>query len=204
MDAQEAGNWASVAVALATGWLAYITAKVAKSSKDALSLQTQPYLAFQGISVEVGSMPDLSGKLPLDAVRLGWTLRNAGKVPIDYEVLDAEIEVDGNRFPPIGKDENKKGRIYPENVETYFYPGGRLSAPLRAGSQAKMALSMRFNAPRADPHRLNLGINVHFSHVGKDVVWTWTHATEPKYSEPSTTQPSILARLTTFLRAQRR
>lgn len=204
MTAQEAANWASVAVALATGWLAYTTAKVARSSNEALSLQTQPYLALQGISVEVGSMPDLSGKLPPDAMRLGWVLRNAGKVPIDYEVLDAGIEFDGRPFPPIGAGQSRKGRIYPENAETYFHPAGRLFTPLRAGSQAKMVLTLRFNVPGADPHSLNLSINVHFSHVGKEVKWTWVYAQEPQYSEPSTKRSSALARLTKVLRDWRR
>ena len=115
MDVETGLLVATVILAVATGWLAFATHKLAVSTRGILEVETLPYLAFDGL--EIGTRAEEAGKT---GIQVGLKLRNPSRVPLSYVVKDMLCTCDGKTLdrPTL---ENKSGILGPTEVRTFNY-----------------------------------------------------------------------------------
>jgi hypothetical protein len=167
-------------VAVATGWLAWVTFRVAMVSRDALVLQSQPFLAFRGVSLKLGHIRDLAATTPPSALRIGLVLWNPGKVAVEYRVDYLAATLNGNDLP-LTELLSKGARIFPEQETTFFYPVSPLKAPPHPGSEGQIEAHIVFWATPTQRHSLKLKYHLIITSIHPNLNWEWVAIDEPKY-----------------------
>jgi hypothetical protein len=180
VTAQEVSNIVTLLVAIATGWLAWVTYRVAKVSKDALLLQSQPFLAFRGVSLKLGQIRDITAKTFPPALRIGLVLRNPGKVAVEYRVEKLAASLNGDDLP-LTELLSKGGRIFPDQEESFFYPVSALKAPPHPGSDGLIEADLVFWATAKQRHTLKLKYKIIITSIQPNLNWEWVAIDEPKY-----------------------
>jgi hypothetical protein len=180
MNSQDLANLANLILAAATGILAYVTYRVAKVSRDALVLQTQPALGFRRLEIKLGNIRDITVKEFPPAIRLGLVLFNPGKVLVDYRVESIAASLNGESLPSTGFL-SSGARIYPDQETTFFFPWTRLTAKPFAGSEGTIESTIRFWSRKGEEHTLLLKYKFMITKVDDGLTWEWIQMEAPAY-----------------------
>lgn len=165
---------ANLLVALATGGLAWVTYGVAKTSRDALLLQVQPQLSFEGVSLQPGEYRAVGVDPVSPALRVGVIFSNPGKVPVDYEVsTDMSFELNGVPLFNADKLYSYGARLYPERRHTFFIPTLALKSSPYAGSKGVLDVSVLYWSDSRQKHRMTLKQSIQISSVHPELAWEW-------------------------------
>lgn len=171
---------ANILVALATAWLAWVTYGVAKTSRDALLLQTQPYLAFEQISLELGQLWSVGSNPFAPILRIGLVLSNPGKVAVSYEVEETQVMLNDAQLA-LGRHLSRGGRIFPDHKETFFLSTPTLSVAPHAGSSGNVQARILFWADSKRKQRLTLNYQFNIKSVTPTLTWEWLSIEVPTY-----------------------
>jgi hypothetical protein len=171
---------ANILVALATACLAWVTYGVAKTSRDALLLQTQPSLAFAGISLELGRLWAVGPNPHPPALRMGVILSNPGKVAVNYEVQEISATLNGIDLPG-GPLLSRGGRIFPDHRETFYLPTPSLDKVPHAGSAGTLEATILFWADPKAKQRLTLKQQFNIKTTEPQLSWEWFSMEAPRY-----------------------
>ena len=176
----EIASATNIMVALATAWLAWVTYGMAKTSRNALLLQTQPYFAFEQISLELGQLWAV-GSNPLPPVlRIGQVFSNPGKVAVLYEIEEVSTALNGAPLI-LGSFLSRGGRIFPDHKETFFLPTPALPVAPYAGSSGSVQARILFWADPEKKERLTINHQFNIKSVAPVLSWEWLSIEVPKY-----------------------
>lgn len=143
LDAQSVTNLLTLALAVATVWLAIATQQMARASKASIELQSTPYLAIEGLTFGLGHANDLQLATPSGIVRLGLLLLNPGHVLVNYEVEELTVTFSGTSLDKPSFL-TKRGVVHPGAKAQYFYPTIKISDQLRPGQMGEVRFKLAF------------------------------------------------------------
>lgn len=117
--------FATVILALITGWMAWETRRTAATATKALELEQMPILGVRGLRVEVVSIDQVR----IASVVIGMELFNAGRVPVRYKVKSFSVRF-ANHYASTGEFLSRGGRVLPGASTTFFHSGLPLDPPV--------------------------------------------------------------------------
>jgi hypothetical protein len=106
---------ATLALALATVWLAVVTHRMATSTGKLVALESRPYMTLETIAY-VALMP--SSTASVGAVQIELRFANTSRVLTQYTVKDISLSLDG-RITETPLYLNRGGFVYPGEKATF-------------------------------------------------------------------------------------
>jgi hypothetical protein len=109
-------------LAIGTFWLAIITSKATKTSKNIFELESRPFIVFNKPVFRFYVKPESKKNLKIKQLRvlLGIEFKNPGKVPTKYNITSLNITFDEHTV----KDPKFKtygGIIYPSDFGNFWF-----------------------------------------------------------------------------------
>lgn len=173
-------DWLTLVLAVATVWLAVATQKMAKATRQSIQLQSVPYLAIGGLSLDLITFNQIGVPVPVQTTRLSLLLSNPGQVLVSYQVekMDVTFNGIGNPSPHFL---NNGGVIHPKAVTTFFHPPIGTSAPIQAGQEGVVELRISYWATEDEKHFVDARIGYALKSLTPSGV-DWIYLSGPTYS----------------------
>ena len=154
IDAQDVTNLLTLALAVATVWLAVATHIMAKATREAVALQAQPFLAVEGIVLELGQAANIATGSPTGMSRLALHLSNPGQVRIMYEVeaFNVTFNESAVQAPTFL---TRRGVIHPKAQAHFYYPSIQFSGQLRPGLTGEVMFKIAYWATLHEVHHVS-------------------------------------------------
>lgn len=123
METEHAASFdvVTLLLAFATVWLAVETRRMARATKEMVSLAAEPYLSFASLDLERATLLGVNGHPDRTGYVIPIKLRNPGQVRITYDVTNADVTLNGIAYPPTAFD-NHNGVIHPGEETLFRYP----------------------------------------------------------------------------------
>jgi hypothetical protein len=121
MDAQTVTNLLTAGLGIGTVWLAVETRRMASAARNALELESQPFLSFRGLRLARSNLRSLSDSSDAAGLRVALRLFNPGKVRVYYAV--EEFRVAFSDGPSAQATFNTRGDVvHPTEENLFYYP----------------------------------------------------------------------------------
>ncbi len=114
-------NYLTAGLAIATGWLAIETRRMAGAAKAQVDLQSQPFLSFRGVDVVAANTANISNAQTLPALGFHLRLGNPGQVLVTYKVEELNSSL-GNHSLNSGAFVTFGGVIHPHEETLFILP----------------------------------------------------------------------------------
>lgn len=136
-------NVLTLCLGIATVWLAFETRRMASATREAVELQSRPYMAFAGLDYTIGKARNLAAGRDDDAVRIGLRLSNPGQVLIQYEVEELIVTFEG-RTVENPQFDGRRGFIHPKTEAVFRFPWIFLQSPPRPGQGGEVKFKVNY------------------------------------------------------------
>lgn len=183
LDAQDVTNFLTLALATATVWLAVATQKMASATKEAVTLQSRPYLSFDGVSLGIGRTDNLVTAAKAGIARPALLLSNPGQVLVTYEVEELAVTFAGASIA-APHFYTRGGVIQPKGNAQFYYPAMQLPEDLKPGQSGDIAFRIAFWTTQHEVHRLSAKVCYTLNSVepGTPGAVEWLYLDGPSYT----------------------
>jgi len=170
----------TLALAIATVWLALETRRMARATRDLVELQGRPYLALAGLQLTLAPALSLLTEDQGTMARLALQLSNPGQVLVTYEVDDIEVTFEGVKIQKPAFD-NRGGVVHPKEEALFFYPAITTPSPLRPGVKGEVRFKMRFWSTPHREHYLDARLRYQVTSIDPGRI-EWLFLEGPRYA----------------------
>ena len=137
---QTTTNYLTLLLAITTVWLGYATHSMAKSTREAVEIQSQPYFSIDGFDIETGQITNIANSIPDSYIRLILLFSNPGNVLVNYEIEDINITFENNSI--LNPNLMKRNIIHPKGNKKFLYPPILQVGAIKPGSgEIKLKIS---------------------------------------------------------------
>lgn len=154
LGAQDITNLLTFVLAGTTVWLAVATHKMAKATREAVAIQSQPFLAVDGIVLELGQMSNIADGGSIGVSRLALLLSNPGQVLVTYEIESLHVTFDSSVVPEPNFL-TRRGVLHPKAQTHYYYPSIRFAGQLRPGLAGEVTFTIGYWATSNEVHHVS-------------------------------------------------
>lgn len=178
----DTGHWLNLltgGLAIATGWMAFETRRMATASRAQIELQGQPHLAFGGFDIATARIASIAEGGTSAGVRLGLVLRNPGSVLVSYEVIGLTSTLGGVDLSSPSFH-TFSGVIHPAETTLFLLPFVSASDGYFTGL-ADVDLEIAFWAVRKEKRVLRAKVRLEVLSLDP-FNWQWVYLSGPTYS----------------------
>lgn len=179
LDAQDITNVLTLVLAVGTVWLAVATHSMAKATREAVALQSEPYFAVDGIALTFITKAD-APRLSTQALRVVLLLLNPGQVRITYDAEVVNATVGGQGFGD-GKVISRRGVIHPKAQLQFFCPPIPLESPPLPGLSGEVNFTIAYWVTQYEIRRVTGRLSFTYANAETGrVEWLWLEG--PSYA----------------------
>lgn len=164
-------------LALVTLWLAIATRSMAKATKEALTLESRPYLALQAINITAGEMGTLADQNTIGVFELQLILHSPSKVLVNYTVQEFQLKLNGEDID-LPNFTNLSGVIHPGQINVFYTPRVQAKIPAKFESRGELGFLIEFWSVKKEKKSFKARIDLNFAPGSSNVRWIYSHGPE--------------------------
>lgn len=176
---QTTTNYLTLLLAITTVWLGFATHSMAKSTREAVELQSRSYFSIDGIQIRTGSLITPGSDVSKGLIEVAVSISNPGQVLIYYEIEEFKASykdetIDNPTFLTL------RNVLHPNAKSQYFYPTILLKEQMVIGSGV-VSLKIGFWSTLHTIHHVTAIINYQLLSI-EPLNVDWRFSNGPIYS----------------------